>query len=140
LEDGSPYLLSGKILFSELAVDPSTGAVSLRAEFPNPERELLPGMFVRIRFLSAVADNVIRVPQRAVQGGAQGQFVTLVTADGKATAQPVTTGGMAGSDFIIREGLKGGEQVIVNGLQKARPGTPVKAVPWNQPAATKKEG
>jgi membrane fusion protein (multidrug efflux system) len=135
LEDGSAYPLSGKILFSDLAVDPTTGAVSLRAEFPNPQRELLPGMFVRIRFPSAVIEGAIRVPQRAVQGGPQGQFVMLVAPDGKAVPQPVKTGGMAGGDFIVAEGLKGGEQVIVNGLQKARPGTEVKPVPWNpQPA------
>ena len=91
-------------------------------------------MFVRVRFPSAVAEGAIRVPQRAVQGGPQGQFVMIVTPDGKAAPQPVKTGGMAGGDFIITEGLKGGEQVIVNGLQKARPGTPVKAVPWNPQA------
>jgi membrane fusion protein (multidrug efflux system) len=130
LEDGSAYPQPGKILFSDLAVDPTTGAVSLRAEFPNPKRELLPGMFVRIRFPSAVIEGAIRVPQRAVQGGPQGQFVMLVAPDGKAAPQPVKTGGMAGGDFIIAEGLKGGEQVIVNGLQKARPGTEVKPVPW----------
>ncbi|MEK7736736.1 MAG: efflux RND transporter periplasmic adaptor subunit [Pseudomonadota bacterium] len=135
LEDGSAYPHPGNILFSDQAVDPSTGAVSLRAEFPNPQRELLPGMFVRVRFPSAVADGALRVPQRAVQGGPQGQFVTIVTPDGKAAAQPVKTGGMAGGDFLITEGLKGGEQVIVNGLQKARPGTPVKPLPWNPQAA-----
>lgn len=128
-EDGSTYPLSGKILFSDLAVDPTTGAVSLRAEFPNPQRDLLPGMFVRIRFPAAIDDNAMLVPQRAVQSGQQGQFVMLVADDGKATPQPVTTGSMAGSDFIITSGLKGGEQVIVNGLQKARPGTPVTAKP-----------
>lgn len=136
LEDGSLYPHAGKILFSDLAVDPTTGAMSLRAEFPNPLRELLPGMFVRIRFPSAVADHAIRVPQRAVQGGPQGQSVMLVTPDGKVAPQPVKTGGMAGGDFIIAEGLKGGEQVIVNGLQKVRPGAPVKAVPWNPQAIT----
>lgn len=135
LEDGSAYPLPGKIFFSDLAVDPSTGAVSLRAEFPNPRRELLPGMFVRIRFPEAVADNTIRLPQRAVQGGPQGQFVMLVTQEGNAAAQPVKTGGMAGGDFVIAEGLKGGEQVIVNGLQKARPGSPVKPVPWHPQVA-----
>lgn len=141
LEDGSVYPLSGTILFSDLAVDPATGAVSLRAEFPNPQRELLPGMFVRIRFPAAVAERAIRVPQRAVQGGPQGQFVMLVMPDGKVAPQPIKTGGMTGSDFIVAEGLKGGEQVIVNGLQKARPGTPVKAVPWAPQAPNKqKEG
>jgi membrane fusion protein, multidrug efflux system len=135
LEDGSTYPLPGRILFSDLAVDPGTGAVSLRAEFPNPKRELLPGMFVRVRFPSAVAEGAIRLPQRAVQGGPQGQSVMIVTAEGKAAPQPIKTGGMAGGDFIITEGLKGGEQVIVNGLQKARPGSPVKAVPWNPQVA-----
>ena len=135
-EDGSAYSLPGKIFFSDLAVDPTTGAVSLRAEFPNPRRELLPGMFVRIRFPEGVAYNTIRLPQRAVQGGPQGQFVMLVTPEGKAAPQPVKTGGMAGGDFIIAEGLKGGEQVIVNGLQKARPGSPVKSVPWNPQGAS----
>jgi len=86
-------------------------------------------MFVRIRFPQAIAENVIRVPQRVVQSNAAGQFVMVVGADGKVSPQPVVTGSMASTDFIILSGLKGGEQVIVNGLQKARPGTVVKAVP-----------
>jgi membrane fusion protein (multidrug efflux system) len=131
LEDGSAYPHPGKIFFTDMAVDPATGAVSLRAEFPNPQRELLPGMFVRLRFPQALADHAIRVPQRAVQANPQGQFVMVVTPDGMAAPLPVKTGGMAGGDFIVAEGLKGGEQVIVNGLQKARPGSPVKAVPAN---------
>ncbi len=129
LEDGSIYPLPGRILFADMAIDPGTGSVSLRAEFPNPKRELLPGMFVRLRYPEAVAENVIRIPQRAVQIGAQGQFVMIVGADGKATPLPVKSSSMAGGDFIIAEGLKGGEQVIVNGLQKARPGSLVKAIP-----------
>lgn len=133
LEDGRIYPQPGKIFFTDMAVDPSTGSVSLRAEFANPQRELLPGMFARVRFPEALAENVIRVPQRAVQSGPQGQFVMAVI-EGKAAPVPVKTSGMAGVDFIIADGLKGGEQVIVNGLQKARPGTPVKATPWD-PAA-----
>jgi membrane fusion protein (multidrug efflux system) len=129
LDDGSVYPQPGKIFFTDMAVDSSTGSVSLRAEFPNPKHELLPGMFVRIRFPEALAENVIRIPQRAVQAGPQGQFVMVVGAEDKATPMPVKTGDMAGGDFIIAEGLKGGEQVIVNGLQKARPGTVVKPVP-----------
>ena len=125
LEDGSVYPQAGRIFFTDMAVDPNTGAVSLRAEFPNPQRELLPGMFMRLRFPQALADHAMRVPQRAVQANPQGQFVMVVTPDGKAAPLPVKTGSMAGSDFIIAEGLKGGEQVIVNGLQKARPGTQV---------------
>lgn len=135
LEDGSIYPLAGKIFFTDMAVDPGTGSVSLRAEFPNPQRELLPGQFVRIRFSEAVAENTIRIPQRAVQSGPLGQFVMAVGAENKVAPVPVKTGGMAGTDFIIAEGLKGGERVIVNGLQKARPGSPVKPVPWDASAA-----
>ena len=136
LEDGSIYPQPGKLLFSDLAVDPSTGSVSLRAEFPNPKQELLPGMFARIRFPEASADNSIRLPQRAVQAGPQGQFVMVVNTEGKVEPRPVKTSGMSGGDFVIADGLKVGEQVIVNGLQKARPGTPVKPMPWNPAANT----
>lgn len=129
-EDGSIYPLKGKLLFTDLAVEPSTGSIQLRAEFPNPNRELLPGTFVRVRFPQAAADSAITVPQRAVQAGAQGQFVLTVDAEGKVAPRPVKTGGMAGANWIIADGLKGGEQVIVNGLQKARPGSMVKPVPW----------
>ncbi|MBU0620983.1 MAG: efflux RND transporter periplasmic adaptor subunit [Gammaproteobacteria bacterium] len=135
LEDESLYAHPGKLLFSDLAVDPGTGSVSLRAKFPNPEQELLPGMFVRIRFAEASADDSIRVPQRAVQMGTQGQFVMTVDQESKVAPRPVKTGGMAGGDFVISEGLKVGDVVIVNGLQKARPGSVVKAVPLVQPAA-----
>lgn len=134
LEDGSVYTHPGRIFFTDMAVDSSTGAVSLRAEFPNPKRELLPGMFVRIRFPEALAENVIRLPQRAVQASPQGQFVMVVGAENKATPVPVKTGEMADGDFIITEGLKGGEQVIINGLQKVRPGMPVKPVPLAETA------
>ncbi|MCE9551182.1 MAG: efflux RND transporter periplasmic adaptor subunit [Betaproteobacteria bacterium] len=134
LEDGSIYPQSGKFLFSDLAVDPSTNSVSLRAEFPNPKQELLPGMFVRIRFPEANVDNVVRIPQRALLADAQGQFVMIVDPQNKVTVQRVKTGSMASGDFIITEGLKGGEQLIVNGLQKARPGSVVKPIPLNQTA------
>lgn len=148
LEDGSIYPQAGKLLFSDLAVDPATGSVSLRAVFPNPGHELLPGAFVRIRFPEARLDRAIRVPQRAVQPSPQGQLVMIVDGEGKVAPRPVKTGGMSGSDFVITEGLKGGEQVIVNGLQKARPGTPAKPVPWNPnpspaaqpPASDRKQG
>lgn len=129
LEDGSLYPLAGKLLFSDLTVDPSTGSVLMRAQIPNPNRELLPGMFVRIRFPESVADNAITVPQRAVQMSPQGQFVTIVDKEGKAAVQPIKVGGMSGGNFIVADGLKGGEQIVVNGLQKARPGAPVKAIP-----------
>jgi len=138
LEDGSLYAHGGKFLFSDMAVDPGTGSISLRAEFPNPQHELLPGMFVTIRLPQAMAENAIKLPQRCVQINSQGQFVLLVDSEGKVVPRPVKTGSMAGGDFMISEGLQGGEQVIVNGIQKVRPGSVVKALPWQpngQPAA-----
>src|SRR5450755_4348084 len=89
-DDGSFYPQPGKIFFTDMAVDSSTGSVSLRAEFPNPRHELLPGMFVRIRFPEADAENVIRIPQRAVEAGTQGQFVMVVGAEDKVMPMPVT--------------------------------------------------
>jgi membrane fusion protein (multidrug efflux system) len=133
LEDGSIYPRPGKLLFANLAVDPGTGSVTLRAQFPNPKHELLPGMFARIRFPEASADNSIKVPQRAVQTGPQGQLVMVVDTAGMVAPRPVRTAGMSGSDFIIAEGLSPGDRVIVNGLQKARPGAPVTAVEWTLP-------
>ena len=129
LDEGREYPLPGKLLFNDLAVDPATGSVGMRAEFPNPERALLPGQFVTVRLPVARVDNVIAVPQRAVQVSPQGQMVMLVGADGKVMPQPIKTGGLSGGDWIVAEGLKGGERVIVDGVQKARPGSPVKAVP-----------
>jgi membrane fusion protein (multidrug efflux system) len=105
--------------------------VLLRAEFPNPKYELLPGMFSSIRLPEGSSDDSIKVPQRAVQTTAQGQFVLVVDEESKVAMRPVKTGDMAGADFVISEGLKPGDQVIVNGIQKARPGSPVKAVEWH---------
>jgi len=145
LEDGTVYSQPGKLLFTDLAVDPGTGSVSLRAKFPNPKHELLPGMFVRVRFSEAMSEDAIKLPQRAVLSNPQGQFVMVVDDKGKVAPRPVTTGGMAGGDFIISKGLQGGEQVIVDGLQKARPGSTVKPVlveddgPAAAPAADAKQ-
>lgn len=134
LEDGSIYPLSGTFLFSDLAVDPSTNSVSLRALFPNPKQELLPGMFVRVRFPEAKLENAIKIPQRSLLSDAQGQYVMVVDSQGKVAVQRVKAGSMAGGDFIIVEGLSGGEKVIVNGVQKARPGAMVKPVTIKQGA------
>jgi membrane fusion protein (multidrug efflux system) len=128
LDEGRKYGHSGKLLFNDLAVDPATGSVGMRAEFPNPGRALLPGQFVTVRLPVAKLENVIAVPQRAVQVSPGGQMVLLVGADGMVTPRPVKTGGLSGDNWIITEGLKGGEQVIVDGVQKVRPGAPAKAV------------
>ena len=135
LENGREYPLPGRLLFTDLAVDPATGTVGLRAEFPNPQKLLLPGQFVNLRLPVAEAEGVVSVPQRAVQASPQGQVVMVIGPENKVTPRPIKTGGMAGPNWIIAEGLKGGEQVIVNGLQKARPGTPVKPVPLGQASA-----
>lgn len=131
LEDGSIYAQPGRMMFSDLAVDPNTGTIQMRAQFPNPGRQLLPGTFLRVRVPQAEAEGVVKVPQQAVQANPQGQFVMIVDGEGKVVVRPVKTGSMAGPDWILNEGLKGGEQVIVSGLQKVRPGAPAKPVPLN---------
>lgn len=130
MEDGSVYPQPGKLLFSDLNVDQSSGSVTLRAEFPNPQRFLLPGMYVRARLEQAVSQNAILVPQQAVQRDPAGAIVMVVGADGKVQSRQVKTASVQGNNWVISEGLKSGEQVIVEGLQKVKPGAPVKAVPW----------
>jgi membrane fusion protein (multidrug efflux system) len=129
-EDGTPYPQTGKLLFSDLAVDQSSGAVTLRAEFPNPSRFLLPGMYVRARLEQAVNESAITVPQQAVQRDNNGASVMLVGADGKVAPRPIQTGSAQGEKWIVTDGLKQGDVVIVEGLQKIKPGAPVKTVPW----------
>ena len=135
LPDGSVYPQPGKLMFSDQAVDPNTGAVLLRAEFPNPKRELLPGSFVRIRFPQARIDKALRVPQRAVQMNSTGPFVLLVNDDNKVVPQPIVTGAMSGDQWIVNQGLQEGMRVIVDGLQKAKPGATVKPVDASAPAS-----
>jgi len=134
LADGSVYPQAGKLSFAEQTVDASTGTVTLRAEFRNPDQLLLPGMFGTVRLAQGVMDQTIRVPQRAVMQSAQGAAVYVVGADGAVAARPVKTGGFSGKDWVISEGLKAGEQVIVEGLQKAKPGAVVKPVPFGASA------
>jgi membrane fusion protein (multidrug efflux system) len=129
LEDGSEYAEKGHLLFSDLAVDPGTGAVALRGEIPNPDRLLLPGMFVQVKLGLGVADDAITVPQRAVMRTPDGASVMVVGADGNVAVQPIKTDMAQGDSWIVTEGLKGGEKVIVDGLQKVKPGAPATAVP-----------
>jgi membrane fusion protein (multidrug efflux system) len=133
-EDGTPYPVTGKLLFSDLAVDQSSGAITLRAEFPNPDRFLLPGMYVRARLEQAVNESAITVPQQAVQRDNNGASVMTVGADDKVAPRPIKTGSAQGDKWIVTDGLKQGDVVIVEGLQKVQPGAPVKPVPW-KPAA-----
>lgn len=133
-EDGLAYPHAGKLLFSDVAVDESTGAITLRAEFPNPDRMLLPGLYVRARLEQAVSENAITVPQQAVQRDPTGASVLLVGEDGKVAAQPVKAESAQGNKWVISEGLKAGDRVIVEGFQKAKPGSIVKTMPWKSAA------
>jgi len=128
LEDGSIFSQTGRLDFLDLAIDESTGVSALRAEFPNPGQFLLPGQFVRARIFAGRKQNAILLPQRAVTVGPKGGSVMLVTADGKAEARPVALGDLRGAEWEIMSGVKVGERVIVSGLQKVRPGAPVKVV------------
>jgi membrane fusion protein (multidrug efflux system) len=134
-EDGQAYPHEGKLLFSDLTVDQSSGAITLRAEVPNPDRLLLPGMYVRARVEQAVNEQAITVPQQAVQRDATGASVLVVESDGKVAVRPVKANSAQGNAWIVSEGLKPGERVIVEGFQKARPGATVKPVAWKSPAA-----
>lgn len=137
-EDGGTYPHSGKLLFSDLTVDESSGAILMRAEFPNPARALLPGMYVRARLEQAVNEQAITVPQQAVIRGTDGASVLLVGEGDKVSARPVTTDAVQEGKWIISQGLKAGDRVIVDGLQKTRPGATVKPVPWQAKAAMQK--
>jgi membrane fusion protein (multidrug efflux system) len=139
-DDGQVYPQSGKLLFSDVSVDPSSGAITLRAEFPNSQRVLLPGMYVRARLEQAVDQSAITVPQQAVIRDNNGASVMLVGADGKVAPRPIKTGSVQGDKWIVTEGLNAGDTVIVEGLQKVKPGAPVKAVQWNAPAAAASPG
>lgn len=130
LEDGSEYPLPGRLLFSDLSVDPATGQVALRAEVPNPKGALLPGLYVRVRLSQARAGNAVLLPQQAVTRGGQGDTVMVVGSDGKAAPRPVKIGDAQNGQWVVLDGLKAGEQVMVDGFQKLRPGVTLKPVPW----------
>lgn len=139
LEDGTEYPQPAKLLFSDLTVDATSGQITLRAEVPNPQGTLLPGLFVRVRLEQAQARDAITLPQQAVTRSPQGDSVMVVDSDGKVVPRPVQVGGQQRGQWVILGGLNKGEQVMVDGFQKLRPGALVKAVPW-QPAAPKAGG
>jgi membrane fusion protein, multidrug efflux system len=131
LEDGSEHPNPGRLLFSDLSVDPTSGQITLRAEVPNANGALLPGLYVRVRLQQAKAGNAVLLPQQAVSRSAQGDSVMVVGADGKVSPRPIKVGGAQDGQWVVLEGLKAGEQVIVEGFQKLRPDAPVKPVPWS---------
>jgi membrane fusion protein (multidrug efflux system) len=131
LPDGSLYAHTGTLNFADLAVDPQTGAVSLRAVVPNPGRTLLPGMFVKLRLTLGQRHHAFEVPQAAVLRDAQGAYLLVVGADDKVQSRRVTLDGERGSAWVVESGLKDGDRVIVSGVQKAQPGTIVQPVPYS---------
>lgn len=132
LEDGSTYEQQGKLAFSEVNVDEATGSVVLRAVFPNPHNELLPGMYVHASFPQGVQQQGIMVPQEAIMHDSKGQpYVYVVKADDSVEQRSVTTGEMIQSRWLITHGLNSGEKVVVNGLQSVHSGSKVKTVAAN---------
>lgn len=139
LDDGTELPRKGRLLFSDVTVDPTSGQVILRAEVANPDNALLPGQYVRVRLSQAELPSGILLPQQAVtRGGAQGDTVLVVGKDGKPAPRTIKIGSQEGANWVVLDGLKAGEQVVVDGFQKLQmlpPGTPVKAVPWKPAAA-----
>jgi membrane fusion protein (multidrug efflux system) len=128
-EDGSTYSHEGTLQFSDVTVDPSTGAITLRALFPNPDGLLLPNMYVRAVIEEGVREQAIVVPQQAVSRDAKGQAVAMVVGtDDKVAPRVLQANRTIGTDWLIDGGLQAGDRVIVEGLQRARPGAPVKAL------------
>src|ERR1700710_2038967 len=127
LDDGTPYALIGKLLFSEAKVDAHTGQVTLRGEFPNPKRELLPGMYVRVLIEQGIDTDAIAVPQQAIQrNGGGGSEVFVVRDDNHVATQAVRTGSIQGGQWFVTAGLKAGDRVVVEGFQKFAAGDKVR--------------
>ena len=126
---GQIYPSKGNLLFTDQSVDPSTGSIGLRAEFSNPQRNLLAGQFVTVVLPISESKTWLTVPQKAVMASPQGQIVMTVSAEGKAVPKPVKLGKLIEGAWVVLSGLQGDEQIIINGLQKARPGSAVLVVP-----------
>ncbi|GAA3986153.1 efflux RND transporter periplasmic adaptor subunit [Comamonas faecalis] len=132
LEDGSIYAHKGRLLFTDLTVDATSGQVTLRAEVPNPQYDLLPGLYVRVRLEQAQVDNAILLPQQAVTRSATADTVMVVGDGGQVAPRPVKLGPSQGSDWVVLGGLKAGEKVMVDGFQKlprVAPGQPMVVQP-----------
>jgi len=139
LADGTKYAEAGKLQFSDVSVDQGTGNVTLRAIFPNPKQNLLPGMFVRAVIESGVDEKAITVPQQGVTRNQKGQATALVlNKEGKVEQRVLTTAGTYGTKWLVKSGLADGDQVIVEGVQKVKPGAP--AVVAKAPAAAPAAG
>ena len=137
LDDNTIYSLDGKLLFSDAKVDAHTGQVTLRGEFRNPKRELLPGMYVRVRIEQGLDSDAIAVPQQAIQrNGGGGSEVFVVKDDNLIAVQPVRTGSVQDGMWFVTEGLKAGDKVVVEGFQRFAAGDKVKPQSWSEADAT----
>lgn len=135
-DDGSLYPLPGKLLFAEISVDPGTGQIILRSEFPNPDLDLLPGSFIRVRLEQAVDQQGLSVPQRAITRDSAGiPKVLLVDGEQNVSQQPVELGAAVNDRWVVNSGLKAGDRIIVEGLQHARPGEKVEVDASPEPVA-----
>ncbi|RXZ44072.1 efflux RND transporter periplasmic adaptor subunit [Crenobacter cavernae] len=126
LSDGSSYAKPGRLNFTDNVIDPSTGTIRARAEFANPDGQLLPGQFVRVFLNGAKRVNAILIPQRAVLTSQQGKMVWVVDAKNTVAPRPITLGAEVGDQVLVESGLKPGEKVVVDNIIKLRPGAPVK--------------
>ncbi|MEY8876944.1 MAG: efflux RND transporter periplasmic adaptor subunit [Leptothrix sp. (in: b-proteobacteria)] len=135
LDDGSDYPLAGKLLFTDLSVDPTSGQVTLRAELPNPTGLLLPGLYVKVKLQQAQTERAFLLPQQAVTRGVAGDTVLVVGADKLVLPRPVKVGAALGNQWAVLDGLQPGEQVVVDGFQKIRPKAPVTPIAWTPGAA-----
>jgi membrane fusion protein (multidrug efflux system) len=135
LPDGSAYPAKGRLNFTASQIDPRLATLQLRAEFPNSGAGLMPGQFVRVQILAGKRDNVFLVPQAAVTQTEAGYLLFVLDAEGKAALRPVKVGDWVGKDWTILEGLKAGDKVVVDNLQKLRPGSKVVPVAENARAA-----
>ena len=139
LEDGRAYPIVGHLDFLDLSIDEGTGTAALRAEFPNPADALLPGQFVRARMFVGNRSDGVLIPQRAVKLTADAATVMVLDAKNIPTARPVKLGTMLAGQWAILEGLKPGDRVVVDGLQKIQPGQPVRiASPTAAKSASKR--
>jgi membrane fusion protein (multidrug efflux system) len=137
LDDGAIYTTAGKLLFSEAKVDAHTGQVTLRGEFPNPKRELLPGMYVRVLIEQGIDADAIAVPQQAIQrNGGGGSEVFVVKDDNRVAVQAVRTGSVQDGQWFVTEGLKAGDKVVVEGFQKFAAGDKVRPLSWAEADAS----
>ena len=129
--DGREYAHMGELQFADVGVNEATGTVTIRAKFPNPNHELLPGLYVRAVLIEGEVDDAILVPQRSTLRDNRGNpLVMLVTPEGTAERRPIRVGKNYDEDWVVLDGLKAGDTVIIEGIQRVRPGSPIRAVPY----------